>query len=88
MSKKKSQQSRPSEALTHNEFRSYVCLICCTKGSSMSNIQGVNLQRIQMLFIANYDLDNQKLPCALCSLIKKKNGLSTARSFGNDRDTK
>ena len=52
---------------THNENRSLVCLICFKKGSSMSTIVGVNLERVLKYFMEDFESCDLKLPNGLCS---------------------
>ena len=53
---------------THNENRSYVCLICFTKPlkpelrKNLFIINGVILERVQKYFLENYDPGDEKLP--------------------------
>ena len=63
----------PKSALTHDQFRSKVCLICFHKYNpkSLRNICGVTLERVKQIYISNYDPSNQKLPNAICSDCRK-----------------
>ena len=63
----------PKSALTHDQFRSKVCLICFQKYNpkSLKNIVGVTLERVQRVYIENYDPSNQKLPNVICSDCRK-----------------
>lgn len=60
-------------ALTHDQCRLQICLMCGQKGSSMKEILpgSVLLQRVNKYQISNYSPDNLKLPKGICARDRK-----------------
>ena len=56
--------SRHQRALTHEENRLKVCVVCMQKGDY--KITDIVLQRIRQIFIENYDASEQCSPGAIC----------------------
>lgn len=61
--------SHPQQALNHNENRSKVCVVCFEK--SKYKITDVIVSRIRSYFIENYDVDDESVPCGICSKCRR-----------------
>ena len=61
--------SHQTRARTHDENRALVCLMHEGPGASMKPISALDLARIREFVpgMADYDPDDQKLPCGLCA---------------------
>ena len=51
----------------HTQNRAKVCLLCFQKGSSMTQITGVVLKRVQTYFMENYNPLNMQMPNGICT---------------------
>ena len=79
----------PTTALTHDQNRSKVCLICFQKGKKdtiRSTESPQNLKKIQEFFMENYDPSDLKLPAGLCACCKTKLDRMEIKKSGKDKD--
>ena len=53
--------------LSHAQNRAKVCLLCFEKGSSMTVISGLVLNRVKNHFLTNYNPNDQKFPNGICA---------------------
>ncbi|PAA49210.1 hypothetical protein BOX15_Mlig018049g5 [Macrostomum lignano] len=65
------EMSHATHALSHEENRLKICLLCYKKGSSMQRIGNASLKRIQAHFLPNYNANDEQLPAALCARCNK-----------------